>query len=149
MGCNQVGDYELLLALSSVLLKVCLPEAVIDLNGAFAHALEHAVTDMLGSDLQLSADMVSDKFLYKKPSGFLIRAKHQIVKADTTSYEDLLDSWYRSYRLKLPDILHMGAETKNERSEAVQNQLILKIFRLGFVFGMISAFMLFRISGRL
>ena len=78
--------------------KELTPKAFVHVKGGFAHASKHTVGTMLGSNLELTADVVT----YQLAKEIILFVKHQIVKANAASNKDL---FYARYRFCLLDEL--------------------------------------------
>ena len=98
VGGHQIGHYELLLVVLLVQLCVLIHEALVNLNGRLAHVAENAVDAMLGSDLQLTADVMA----HELSEEVAVLVLQHVVKADAGADENLFDSGY------LPQLAQQG-----------------------------------------
>ena len=88
MTAHKIGYGVLLKAHSAVYVKKLVDKAAVNVEMGFAHIPQHAGRHMLGSNTQLTADMIPDQRLKK----VVIFVAHQIIVTDARADKDFFDT---------------------------------------------------------
>ena len=131
VGGHQVRDQILLLADFFGLLVEALAEAVEVLNVRFSHHIQNVVDTMLGSNLELAADVIFDQLLHEGRVGVC----DGIVVADAGADKDLFDPLDAAQLAQQLDIfgvvdVHVGTGLGSQ-TFAVLAKTILQLFFAG------------------
>ena len=70
----------------------------------FPHKSQNVIRYMFRGDLQLSADMISYQFIYKVITIWILK---DVIKSDSASYKDFLNTFYSSKFSEQLDIICM------------------------------------------
>ena len=89
MGAHKIRNNKLILVELLILLLEFIHKLQIQLFSRLSHFIQYRCIDMLGSHLQLAADMMLDKLIEK----FIIFIIHQIIIANTGTDKHLFYSW--------------------------------------------------------
>ena len=91
MAAHEIGHQVLPEAQPPVHGVIPLNKGLVDLAPGLAHAVQHALADVLGRDLELPADVMAAQLGQKRVA--LVR--HHVVKADARADKDLFDAGER------------------------------------------------------
>ena len=131
MAGHEIGHQILLFAKALGQLEITRFETVINLDRGLAHVAENAVTAMLWSNLQLSANVIANQLLEE---GFVLII-NQIVETDTRTDEDLLhlrQGFHLLQKFHVLAVIHFKLFTRRRsQALAVGTHTMLHLFVAG------------------